>query len=124
MNPTEIKRRFEYIPPTPKKRVVHERMRKLLGDFAVVIDKLPGESREKSAAITKLEESAFWVHAHISRNLVSTGGVAIPPVTMPVLGTPLDEGVELFPGDGAAEAEDGPPTFDVADNPDVTNDEE
>jgi len=104
MNPSEIRRRFEYIPPTEAKRQVHDRMRQLVSTFATIIDALPGESREKALAITKLEEAAFWTHAHIARNIVSTGGVPLPPARLPFAG-PLDEGVDLEPGDGAAEAE-------------------
>jgi hypothetical protein len=66
----EINRRFEYHAPDEKTRNLHDQYRVLEKQYAELINELPGgETREKSLAYTKLEEMAFWVHAHIARNL-------------------------------------------------------
>lgn len=67
----EIERRFSSYPPTPETHRVHDAVRaayishaeNLLGLFG------EGESREKSLLFTALEESSFWAHAHIARNM-------------------------------------------------------
>lgn len=77
MAPTneELERRFTYHPPTdPTVRALHDDWRNHEKWYATHINDLPGgESREKSLALTALEEATFWVHAHIARNLHETG---------------------------------------------------
>jgi len=65
----EIERRFLYHPPNDATRALHEGVRKSMLDFAAEITDIPGESREKSLAMTALEEASFWLHAHIARNI-------------------------------------------------------
>lgn len=70
MDPKEIERRFLYHAPTEETRAIHDRVRALTLEYAqAIVDLLPGESREKSLTVTALEESSFWAHAHIARNL-------------------------------------------------------
>lgn len=70
MTPAELLRRFTYHPPGPATRVMHDGLRKLEREYAARLDALlPGESREKSLAFTAFEESTFWGHAHLARNL-------------------------------------------------------
>jgi hypothetical protein len=44
-------------------------MRAAIRQVAQDVDDLPGESREKSLALTHLEEALMWANAHIARNL-------------------------------------------------------
>ena len=60
--------RFRHHPPTPHSLAVHERVRTNAYAFACVLAALP-DSREKSLAITKLEEAMFWGNAAVARNL-------------------------------------------------------
>lgn len=70
MTTEEIERRFKYHAPDEHTRYLHDQVRELTLEYAKRIDELlPGESREKSLTITALEESSFWSHAHLARNL-------------------------------------------------------
>lgn len=67
---TEIERRFVYHVPTQNNRIVHDNVRRLTLSYAKMLTaSLSGESREKSLALTALEEASFWAHAHIARNM-------------------------------------------------------
>lgn len=66
--PTEIDRRFNYYPPaTPDRRVAHEKTRAAMKRCANFVQKNTPDCREKSLAITKLEEAMFWANAAIAR---------------------------------------------------------
>lgn len=66
----ELERRFTYHKPDENTRLLHEEWRKHERWYADHINALEGgETREKSLALTALEEATFWVHAHIARNL-------------------------------------------------------
>jgi hypothetical protein len=70
----ELDRRFTYHAPDEVTRGFHDLWRTHERWYADHINDLPGgESREKSLALTALEEAAFWVHAHIARNLSTEG---------------------------------------------------
>lgn len=62
----EIERRFSYHAPDTERRLLHENMRVSFKATAHVVAGLP-ESREKSLAMTALEESMFWANAAIAR---------------------------------------------------------
>lgn len=66
----EIERRFRYRAPDDATRELHNELRDEAIQFAAhVLADLPGESREKSLALTAFEEATFWAHAHIARNV-------------------------------------------------------
>jgi len=61
--------RFKHHPPTgPATIERHQSVREMADSaFKVIEDMCPG-SREKSLAITKLEEAMMWANAAIARN--------------------------------------------------------
>lgn len=65
---SDLERRFSFHPAdTPERREAHERVRDLCKAVARQLDaQLPG-GREKSLAITHLEETMFWANAAIAR---------------------------------------------------------
>jgi hypothetical protein len=65
----EIDKRFDHHPPGAKKTPIHTEVRAAYKELAEELaDSLP-ESREKSLALTALEESGFWAQAAIARNI-------------------------------------------------------
>lgn len=67
MKDGELQRRFEYHAPDARKAAKHQLLRGLFMDTASVIEEQCPEGREKSLAITKLEESLMWANAAIAR---------------------------------------------------------
>ena len=65
----ELANRFTFHPATTDKaKMAHGIIRDLCLDLANRFDELLPEGREKSLAITKLEEVMFWGNAAIARN--------------------------------------------------------
>lgn len=90
-----IEQRFGYHPPsTPDVATAHEKGRQLFSDVtkelvAVAGVVAPGETRELSLVVTKLEEAAMWFHAHVARNQVAPAVPgAVDPSPAPVAETP------------------------------------
>lgn len=67
MNPT-IENNFKYHKPQEGQPERYERLREEAKELAYSIDVLCPNSREKSLAMTKLEESIMWANAAIARN--------------------------------------------------------
>lgn len=68
MTVKDVRDRFEYHPPQSEERVKeHERAREAVRQAAVEIYYTLPEGREKSLALTKLEEALFWANASIAR---------------------------------------------------------
>jgi hypothetical protein len=68
MNEKEIARRFNYHKPDENKALRHQRVRENCRLTALCINDDCGEdSREKSLAMTHLEEAMYWANAAIAR---------------------------------------------------------
>lgn len=70
MEASELRRRFAYHPPSREDvKQKHEKVRDICADLALFVSELPGgDTREKSLAITKIEEAMMWANAHIARH--------------------------------------------------------
>ena len=64
----ELVKRFTYHAPRVGQPAMYEALRAEVRAVAEIIDNLCPDSREKSLAITKLEEAIFWANASIARN--------------------------------------------------------
>ena len=64
----DLKYRFTYHPPKGDQQQRYGSIRDHALDLADLIDDLCPGSREKSLAITKLEEAVMWANAAIARN--------------------------------------------------------
>lgn len=64
----DIRNRFTYHPPKGDQAVRYSSIRIEALELARVIDDLAPDSREKSLALTKLEEAVMWANASIARN--------------------------------------------------------
>lgn len=64
----KIKNAFTYHPPKPGQPEKYQAIRDMAKELAYLIDELVPDSREKSLAQTKLEESVMWANAGIARN--------------------------------------------------------
>jgi hypothetical protein len=67
MNET-IERLFSYHPPKPGQPQLYEDIREIAKELAYFIDEHCPDSRERSIAMTKLEEAVMWANASIARN--------------------------------------------------------
>lgn len=64
----ELEARFKSYPMTDENKIKSHRLRNSTTILAESIDIYCPESREKSIALTKLEECLFWCNAALSRN--------------------------------------------------------
>jgi len=64
----EMENRFKYHTPKPGQTEKYVIIRDKTKEVAQIIIDLCPESREKSLAITKLEEAVMWANASIARN--------------------------------------------------------
>lgn len=67
MTSQEIENRFTYHAPKGDQPEKYVEIRELAKAFAYLINQLCPEGREKSLAITHLEEVVFWSNAAIAR---------------------------------------------------------
>lgn len=64
----DLDRRFDYHPPVGGKQQKHEAVRRHCKGLAYIFEDMLPVSREKSLALTKLEEALMWANAAIARN--------------------------------------------------------
>lgn len=70
IEPDDLQRRFNFHPAdTEHKRDTHNLVRNSCLHLAFQLDELVPDGREKSLAITNLEQVMFWANAGIARNL-------------------------------------------------------
>lgn len=68
MDPADLRHRFTFHPATIETGSEHEAVREACHLAAQTINDLAPDSREKSLAITALEEAMMWGNAAIARN--------------------------------------------------------
>ena len=64
----DITNRFTYHPPKDDQPARYEALRAAAKVLAMTIDDYVPESREKSLALTKLQEASMWANAGIACN--------------------------------------------------------
>lgn len=65
----DLKNRFGFHPATDETKVLHEFSRGMFLEVAAVLNEKLPEGREKSLALTALQEAAMWSNAAIACNL-------------------------------------------------------
>jgi hypothetical protein len=63
-----IENNFTYHAPKAGQPAMYQQIREKAKELAYLIDELVPDSREKSLAMTKLEECSMWANAGIARN--------------------------------------------------------
>lgn len=64
----QIENNFKYHAPTPGQPEIYQAIREKAKELAYLIDDLAPGSREKSLAMTNLEQSVFWANAAVARH--------------------------------------------------------
>ena len=67
MDTEDIKIRFTYHKPDEEKSCHYKNIRDFARELADLINKICPDSREKSLAITNLEQCVMWANASIAR---------------------------------------------------------
>lgn len=68
MSMEAVARNFTYHPPTDEQGGLYKEIRSKARELAELVEARCPNSREKSLAMTKLEESVMWANASIARN--------------------------------------------------------
>lgn len=69
MDFADLQNRFSYHPPQDDEQSQKfEMIRSIALSVSVAVNDMVPDSREKSLAITKIEEFVFWANAGIARN--------------------------------------------------------
>lgn len=68
MDSADLSNRFTYHPPKNEQSVRYSAIRGMAYDFAEFLNQQCPDSREKSLAITHLEDAVMWANAAIARN--------------------------------------------------------
>ncbi len=67
--PDEIKRRFTFHPPTDETRPKHEAVNALMLETALRLDEILPDGREKTLALTHLQDVRAWANTAIATAL-------------------------------------------------------
>jgi hypothetical protein len=70
----EIIRRLGFHPATPEVVETYAQLRQAAIDYALKVNELCPESREKSLALTSLQETSMWAIGSVATNLTPVGG--------------------------------------------------
>jgi hypothetical protein len=68
MDPQDLVNRFTYYAPSQEQVDKYEALRRKALEMALLIEMLCPDSRERSLAVTHLEEMVMWANASIARN--------------------------------------------------------
>ncbi|MCK9495224.1 MAG: hypothetical protein M0R75_06975 [Dehalococcoidia bacterium] len=74
MEKADLDYRFGFHPAAPDTGPKHDRIRAAAREFAEVINEVAPDSRQKSLAVTALEESMHWANAAIACNEAPAAG--------------------------------------------------
>lgn len=64
----EIENSFTFHPVKGDQAQRYEALRAKAKEFALLVDELTPYSRERSVALTKIDEAVMWANASIARN--------------------------------------------------------
>lgn len=64
----QIENNFSYHAPKPGQPETYQEIREKAKELAYLVDELVPNSREKSLAMTNLEQAVFWANAAVARN--------------------------------------------------------
>lgn len=64
----DLRNRFQYHPPHGDQTERYQKIRQKLMELGALFEEVCPESRERSLAITNLEQAGFWANASIARN--------------------------------------------------------
>jgi hypothetical protein len=64
----QIENNFKYHAPKPGQPEIYKQIRDRAKELAVLIDEQVPNSREKSLAMTQLEQAVMWANAGVARN--------------------------------------------------------
>lgn len=68
MDHADLKNRFTFHPASAEKAKIYEAIRAQAYEYALWLDENVPDSREKSLAITHLEDTVFWANAAVARH--------------------------------------------------------
>ena len=68
MAPFDIDNNFTYHPPKPGQAEIYKTIRDQAKEFALLINELCPDTRERTLAMTNLEQSVMWANASIARS--------------------------------------------------------
>lgn len=68
MDQNDIETRFTYHPPSPEQIPVFQEIRDAAKALATRLNELVPNGREKSLAVTHLEDTVMWANAGIARH--------------------------------------------------------
>ena len=68
MSTDDLINRFTYHPPKGDQPQAYEEIRRTGRELAETVDRLAPDSREKSLALTNIEQAVMWANAAVARH--------------------------------------------------------